>query len=204
MTGSAGKEKLSLCLGDLSMRSPKIQGGGGDQEHSVVSWEEHSAMFEFKRISATALSAKTGMGTAGWRGSQWDALKDVKGVSSLSSCTKSPLYKGGCKARVDSQPGSRVWRLTDSPREYNHVPRAQTMINRALSGLLALWPEAEQAWATAEFLLGGAVRSLGSHHSHGWGCTAGIHEPFWWETALKRSSSGYNTSSGKKKISFVF
>lgn len=30
---------------------------------------EHSAMFELKRISATALSAKPGMGKAGWNGS---------------------------------------------------------------------------------------------------------------------------------------
>lgn len=69
MTGSAGKEKLSLCLGDLSMCSPKIRGGGGGRERSVVSREEHSAMFELKGISATALSAKPGMGKAGWSGS---------------------------------------------------------------------------------------------------------------------------------------
>lgn len=65
MTGSAGKEKLSLCLGDLSMCSPKIHGGGGGRECSVVSLEEHSAMFELKRTSATTLSVKPGMGKAG-------------------------------------------------------------------------------------------------------------------------------------------
>jgi len=67
MTGSAGKEKLSLCLRDLSMCSPKIRGGG--REHSVMSGGEHSAMFELKRISSTALSAKPGVGKAGWSGS---------------------------------------------------------------------------------------------------------------------------------------
>lgn len=65
MTGSAGKEKLSLCLGDLSMCSPKIRGGGGGQKRSVVSLEEHSAMFELKGTSATVLSAKPRMGKAG-------------------------------------------------------------------------------------------------------------------------------------------
>lgn len=174
MTGSAGKEKLSLCLGDLSMCSPKIQGGGGDQEHSVVSWEEHSAMFELKRISATALSAKAGMGTAGWRGSEWDALKDVKGVSSLSSCSKSPPYKRGVKQGwIHSQaqgcevplipPGNTI--LCHGHRPWEVVP----LVGYLPSGprLSRLEPQrsflSEEIGAEAE----GAVCRLGSHHSHG-------------------------------------
>lgn len=97
MTGSAGKEKLSLCLGDLSMCSPKICGGGWGWERSVVSLEERSAMFELKRTSATAQPAKPRVGKAGWSCLN-ETWKEDKGVSNVRSWFKSAPEKGRFKA----------------------------------------------------------------------------------------------------------
>lgn len=164
MTGFAGKEKLSLCLGDLSMCSPKIWAGGGSQERSVVSWEEHSAMLELKRISAPALSAKPGMGKAGWSHSVWGTQGDVKGVANLSSLFYICSLKWSVKQRCAHSHAQGCGAPLTSPW-------TQPMVGAALGVLLTLWHRLSglRPWRShfLEEFHAEAVFSLGSHNSQG-------------------------------------
>lgn len=108
MTGSAGKEKLSLCLGDLSMCSPKICGRGLGWERSVVSLEEGSAVFELKRTSATTQPDKPRMGEAGWSCLS-ETWKEDKSASYLISWFKSAPEKGRFKEMGGFTARPRSW-----------------------------------------------------------------------------------------------